>query len=111
MSDLDEFKANNKPNGRISKIAPHKDDILNLKSCGYSTADVVRYLKEYKKLTISTQAVNNFLKKQKEASADTMEKKKTQIKIKHHSIGQPTKKENTTKGFVMGNKPLSELMK
>ena len=111
MSDLDDFKAKNKPNGRVSKIEPYKNDILDLKSSGYSTADVVKYLAEYKNITVSVQAVNNFLKKQTgNLNKKTKANKKTAPRT---VVRQPEKAEqNAAKTtFVMDRTLLSELLK
>ncbi|MBQ9601509.1 MAG: hypothetical protein IJR46_05790 [Neisseriaceae bacterium] len=113
MSDLDDFKVANKPNGRVSKIEPYKDDVLDLKSNGYSTTDVVKYLKEYKNMSISAQAVNNFLKKIKGTGKSNTKTTKTIQKTNKHLSGSLNdKKENRQpETFVLDKTPLSELLK
>lgn len=92
MSDLDDFKAKNPPNGKVSKIEPYKSDILDLKSNGYSTKDIVLYLSQYKNIKISVQAVNNFLKKQREKTANRLPEKVEKTKNQHKKRGRPPKK-------------------
>lgn len=115
MSDLDDFKAKNKPSGKVSKIEPYKSDIFDLKSNGYSTPDVVRYLAEYKNTVVSVQAVNNFLKKQKELSKNLNKKTKSIKKVNQSAFRQPEKAEkkehSAEKTFVIDRIPLSELLK
>ena len=97
MSDLDDFKAKNLPNGRMSKIEPYKKDILDLKSNGYSTKDIVLYLSQYKNIKISVQAVNNFLKKQREKTANRLPEKVGKSENQHKRRGRPPKKEISEK--------------
>ena len=66
MQDLDDFLKEREPakTGKQSILMPYFAEILGLKTRGYSERVILDFLLEKKKITISQQSLNRFIRKQ-----------------------------------------------
>ena len=74
MNDLEKFLNEHEPTGKVSRLAPYKDDIFQLKALGYSAQDILLYLKKYKKIEVQAGTLNTFCRREKEKIKSKMEK-------------------------------------
>lgn len=83
MNDLEKFVNEHEPTGKVSRLAPYKEDIFQLKALGYSAQDILLYLEEYKKIKVQAGTLNTFCRREKEKIKSKMEKVANKIAPKN----------------------------
>ena len=100
MNDLEKFLNEHEPTGKVSRLAPYKEDIFQLKALGYSAQDILLYLKKYKKIEVQAGTLNTFCRREKEKIKSKMEKvanKNAQNNSQNPNNETQKKKGKTTK--------------
>ncbi len=62
MNDLADFMEKTKPEGKTSKLMPYFEDIVALKTHGYSEGQILQYLLEKKGLNVSRPTLSRFVR-------------------------------------------------
>ncbi len=60
--DLTQFISHNKPSARVSRLEPFKDEIFYLKDNGYSEKDILKFLADFKNISVSQPSLNWFIR-------------------------------------------------
>ncbi|MBP6115499.1 MAG: hypothetical protein KBC57_05690 [Neisseriaceae bacterium] len=61
-NDLSQFLSCHKPSARISKLEPFKNEIFYLKENGYSEKDILKFLADFKQISVSQPSLNWFIR-------------------------------------------------
>lgn len=60
--DLTKFINDNKPSARVSRLEPFKEEIFYLKDNGYSEKDILKFLADFKSISVSQPSLNWFIR-------------------------------------------------
>lgn len=103
--DLTDFMSDNFPTGKQSKLDAYREQIITLKTKGYSGKDIQRFLKEKKSVVVSLSNLNNYIKNVR-SKIEKQESSFSDNTLKKNNKSTKTQKnEQISKETIAPNKP------